>query len=76
MQLKFLAGIYFDEIGLCEYAPNNPLKVLHFLLEPQFSDELVFFIALTNWNLDASKMNRGITLCRPPIEDMELLETI
>eukprot|EP00340_Litonotus_pictus_P011848 CAMPEP_0170538902 /NCGR_PEP_ID=MMETSP0209-20121228/103595_1 /TAXON_ID=665100 ORGANISM="Litonotus pictus, Strain P1" /NCGR_SAMPLE_ID=MMETSP0209 /ASSEMBLY_ACC=CAM_ASM_000301 /LENGTH=3866 /DNA_ID=CAMNT_0010840703 /DNA_START=1009 /DNA_END=12609 /DNA_ORIENTATION=+ len=35
--LKFLPLIVFDEIGLAEKSKLNPLKVLHALLEPQYS---------------------------------------
>ncbi len=60
-----------DEIGLCECSPDNPLKILHSLLEPPE----VAFIGISNWKLDASKMNRGISLCRPPNSTVDLLET-
>jgi hypothetical protein len=54
--------IFFDEMGLAEYSPNNPLKVIHSKLE---YDEIepnkkVAFVGISNWALDASKMNRGI----------------
>jgi hypothetical protein len=51
------------------------LKILHFRLEPQTKEEEISFIGLSNWSLDASKMNRGITLCRPPLEKSELKKT-
>jgi hypothetical protein len=60
-----------DEIGLCELSQHNPLKILHSLLEPP----QVAFIGISNWALDASKMNRGISLCRPISTEKELLET-
>ena len=50
-----------EEIGLAEISPHNPLKVLHELLEPP----QVATIGISNWTLDASKMNRGISLLRP-----------
>jgi hypothetical protein len=45
---------------LCEKSEHNPLKVLHSLLEPENEEEKVAFIGISNWALDASKMNRGI----------------
>ena len=33
------------------------------------------FIGISNWQLDASKMNRGITLNRPDISEEELVDT-
>ena len=49
-----LVLIVIDEIGLAELSPHNPLKVLHSRLEPPY----VAFIGISNWTLDASKMNR------------------
>ena len=48
--------VVIDEIGLAELSPYNPLKVLHEKLDnPKIS-----FIGISNWSLDASKMNRVI----------------
>ena len=60
-----------DEIGLAEISPNNPLKVLHSLLEPP----LVAVVGISNWALDASKMNRGITMSRPDPDIRDLIES-
>ena len=54
--------IYFDEMGLAEISPNNPLKVIHSQLEYDENEDKVAFIGISNWTLDASKMNRGIYL--------------
>ena len=57
--------VFIDEIGLCEISPFNPLKVLHFFLELDYkekNDEKIAFVGISNWKLDASKMNRGIYL--------------
>ncbi len=49
-----------DELGLAENSPFNPLKVLHKILEnPKIS-----MVGVSNWSLDASKMNRAIHLSR------------
>ena len=63
--------IIFDEIGLAENSPHNPLKVLHSLLEPP----KVATVGISNWALDASKMNRVITLSRTDPEQKDLLDT-
>ena len=55
--------VILDEIGLAEKAENNPLKVLHRMLEPP----KVAFIGLSNWSLDAAKMNRAVHASRPPL---------
>ena len=59
--------VFIDEIGLCEISPFNPLKVLHSFLEYDYkdkkkNDEKIAFVGISNWKLDASKMNRGIYL--------------
>ena len=60
--------VHFDEIGLAEASPNNPLKVLHAHLEPGYPKDKPDYavVGLSNFPLDAAKMNRGITVVRPP----------
>ena len=65
--------VFFDEMGLAEDSPTNPLKVLHSELE---NDENKFaFFGLTNWALDASKMNRGIRICVQEPDEEDLIYT-
>ena len=65
--------IVFDEIGLAELSPYNPLKVLHSELE---IDQCKYgFIGLSNWSLDASKMNRMLYLASPDPELPDLETT-
>lgn len=64
--------VIFDEVGLAELSPYNPLKVLHPLLEKK--DMKVGFIGLSNWTLDLSKMNRLIFISRPDMEQQDLVE--
>ena len=56
---KNLSVILFDELGLAEISPNNPLKVIHSELDDKNE---IGFVGISNWTLDASKMNRGIHL--------------
>ncbi len=69
-----LPVVLLDEVGLAENSPNNPLKVLHSKLEPG-KGELpdVAVVGISNWALDAAKMNRAIHLSRPepPVDDLE-----
>ncbi|ETO08821.1 hypothetical protein RFI_28566, partial [Reticulomyxa filosa] len=61
----------FDEIGLAEQSPHNPLKILHKLLEhPKIS-----FVGISNWSLDAAKMNRMIMHSIPLMDHNGLMET-
>ena len=61
--------VLMDEMGLAELSPNNPLKVTHFELERE-GDDKVPFVGITNWALDASKMNRVIYIVvQDPDED-------
>ena len=68
-----LPVVLFDEIGLAEVSRYNPLKVLHRLLEAENCK--VGFIAISNWRLDASKMNRALYLARPDPNQDDLVET-
>jgi hypothetical protein len=54
--------LYFDEMGLAEISPNNPLKVIHYELEFDDNEQKIAFVGISNWSLDASKMNRSIFL--------------
>ena len=72
--VNVLPVVLLDEVGLAENSPNNPLKVLHSILEPG-KGELpeVAVVGISNWALDAAKMNRAIHLSRPEptVEDLE-----
>ena len=71
-----LPVVLLDEVGLAEESPNNPLKVLHSLLEPgkgKLPDVAV--VGISNWALDPAKMNRAIHLSRPEPTVMDLEET-
>ena len=70
IKIKF-SLIIFQEIRLEEISKNNPLKVLHSLLEPEIPK--IAFEGISNWRLDASKMNRAIYLDRsdPDLQDLE-----
>jgi hypothetical protein len=61
---------------LAEISKYNPLKVLHRLLEPE-EQELpdVAVVGISNWALDAAKMNRAIHLSRPEPTYEDLKET-
>ena len=63
---KTMVVLLLDEVGLAEHSPDMPLKVLHgILVDPPIS-----IVGLSNWTLDAAKMNRAICLQRPePAKD-------
>ena len=69
--------IFFDEMGLAEHSPNNPLKVIHAELEydQNEGDKKVAFIGISNWILDAAKMNRGISISIPEPDEEDNKET-
>ena len=71
-----LPVVLLDEVGLAENSKYNPLKVLHSLLEPG-EGELpdVAVVGISNWSLDAAKMNRAIHLSRPEPTIDDLYET-
>ena len=64
--LGIIVCVFIDEIGLCEISPSNPLKALHTKLEIDYKnqdkEEKLAFVGISNWKLDAAKMNRGIYL--------------
>ncbi len=61
--------ILFDELGLAEKAPTNLLKVLHNKLEYDGKNEGVCFIGISNYSLDAAKINRTLSLSVPNLEE-------
>jgi hypothetical protein len=71
-QSELLPVIVFDEIGLAELSPHNPLKVLHAELEVE--NNQYGFVGISNWRLDASKMNRALYLStpEPDVKDLQL----
>ena len=75
---KILQVIYFEEMGVADCNKNNPLKVLHPLLEPRGKDVVsnVCFVGLSNSLLDAAKMNRMLSVPRSDMEEDELMHTI
>ena len=72
---EIIAVVYFDEMGLAEESPNNPLKVIHSELEYDDNELKVAFVGISNWKLDSSKMNRTIFLGVPPLEEKDLQDT-
>jgi len=74
---KIISMIYFDEMGLAEHSPNNPLKVIHAELEYDLNegDKKIAFVGISNWALDASKMNRGLYLSIPDPDEEDLKKT-
>ena len=74
---KVISMVFIDEMGLAEHSPNNPLKVLHSELEYDLNEgrNKVAFVGLSNWKLDASKMNRGIYQSIPEPDEEDLKKT-
>ena len=72
---ELLSLVFIDELGLAEISPSNPVKVIHSELEIDQQEEQVSFVGVSNWTLDASKMNRGVFLARPDPDEEDLIET-
>ena len=66
--------VFFDEMGLAERSSNNPLKVIHYLLEKDEKDS-VPFLGISNWRLDAAKINRALNLSITDYDIKDLEET-
>ena len=69
--------VLFDELGLAERSKSNPLKVLHEKLEYTGKDEGVSFVGISNYSLDAAKVNRALVLSVPDLDQRldDLIET-
>ena len=66
--------VFFDEMGLAERSSNNPLKVIHFLLEMDENNS-VPFLGISNWRLDAAKINSALNLSITDYDIQDLEET-
>ena len=76
---KYLSLLVFDELGLSERSPTNCLKVLHSKLEMTLDPDerkKISFVGISNWRLDAAKMNRAIFLAIPEILLPDVLKTV
>ena len=71
---KIITLVFFDEMGLAERSSNNPLKVIHYLLERDREDS-VPFLGISNWRLDAAKINRALNLTITDYDIHDLEET-
>ena len=64
--LNIISLIFMDELGIADECQNNPLKLLHSRLddnsEKTEKKDKFAFIGISNWTLDASKMNRTINI--------------
>ena len=65
--------IFMDEMGLAEISENNPLKVMHAELEQE--ENKISFVGISNWFIDASKMNRVIYNVVQDPDEEDLIET-
>ena len=70
---KLIVVVCFDEMGLAEISENNPLKVLHSELENE--KDKISFIGISNWFIDASKMNRVIYNVVQDPDEEDIIET-
>ena len=64
-----ISMILFDELGLSGKSKNKPLKILHSKLEYAGNEEGVSFIGLSDYTLDAAKINRAMFLSVPNLEE-------
>jgi len=71
---KIITLVFFDEMGLAERSINNPLKVIHYLLEKD-RENSVPFLGISNWRLDAAKINRALSLAITDYDEDDLKDT-
>ena len=60
--------ILFYELGLAERSDSNPLKLLHEKLEYTGQKRGVSFVGISNYSLDAAKINRALVLSVPDLD--------
>jgi len=65
---KPISLLIFDEIGLSEFAKDNPVKVLHKKLEYDGVKDSLSFVGFSNWKLDSSKLNRVLYMSIPDLD--------
>ena len=65
--------VFMDEMGLAEISENNPLKVMHSELESE--ETKISFVGISNWFIDASKMNRVIYNVVQDPDEEEVIQT-
>ncbi|CAH1761994.1 12274_t:CDS:10, partial [Entrophospora sp. SA101] len=75
-EFPVISVVLLDEVGLAETSSENPLKVLHSLLEPSYPAEspTVSVIGISNWRLDNSKSSRALLVQRPKFELKDLVD--
>ena len=69
--------VLFDELGLAERSKSNPLKILHSKLEYTGQEEGLSFVGISNYSLDAAKINRALVSSVPDLDQKlgDLIET-
>ena len=67
----------FDELGLAERSKNKPLKALHPELDYTGKKINQSFVGISNYSLDAAKLNRALVLSVPDLDKKidELIQT-
>ena len=72
-----ISTFYFDEMGLAEHSPHNPLKVIHSELEYDLNEDnkKISFLGVSNWCLDSAKMNRGMSINIPDPNESDIQKT-
>ena len=71
---NYISMIIFEDIGLTENSPNNPLQMIFSEIEYDFNlgDKKVAFVGTSNCALDKSLINRGILLSIPEINEDDI----
>ena len=63
-----ISMVLFDELGLAEKSDSNPLKVLHSKLDYAGKEDGISFVGISNYSLDAAKINRALVLSVPDLD--------
>ena len=68
---KIIYLIYFDNMSLSEYSTNNKLKIISNELEynQKENDRLITFVCISNYELYALTMNKGLLISIPDSDE-------
>ena len=72
---EIISMVFFDGMELAECSQNMPLKLMHSELEYDLNEEedkKIAFVGLSNWSLDVFKMNNGVYLSIPDLDENDI----
>ena len=74
---KIISIFFFDDMGIAEKSPNNPLKILPLNLEYEYNEgrKKIAFVGISNSPLNPLIMDKGLHISIPQLDFEELKYT-